>query len=83
MHFLFKYLYAYVAIKDGQIRDYSHKLPKAFIVDLKDVLPKDLSGKIYIKEKNTTKALMFSGAFSDRLKQRVFNIWGVHKSRYR
>ena len=83
MHFLLKFLYASIVIKDGQISDYFHKLPKGFIVDLKDVLPADVSGKIYIKQKKTSRSLMFSGDFSERLKQRILNIWGVHKNRYR
>ena len=81
-HFLLKRLYASVEVRQGSVVHSFSTIPRGFLIDL-DGLLGESTGVIYIREKRTSKTLMFRGGFSASQKQRILNVWGIHKSKYR
>ncbi len=83
MHFILKRLYASIEIHNGEILQSYKNIPKGFIIDLRDVISTVTNGYIYIKQKRGVKTLSFSGNFTSSQRQRIVNLWGIHKVKYK
>ena len=84
-NWLLKKLYAAVEIKDGHIEYTFSKVPKGFLIDLKDIINEQniKSGLLYIKMKNGLPHISFKGKISKSSRQRILNSWVVHRARYK
>ncbi|MCM8539548.1 MAG: hypothetical protein NE328_04685 [Lentisphaeraceae bacterium] len=85
LNWILKSLYASVEISSGKITDSFHKIPKAFIIDLNDILETNpqLNGLLYIKMKQNKPHLYFKGNFDAGSKQRILNCWVLYKDKYK
>ena len=84
MHFLLKFIYPHVEIRNGKVLNYSKSIPKGFIRDVEEVAKlKNLNnGNIYISGKQKSSKILISSSLYEA-KQRLFNVWGTYKSRFK
>ena len=84
MHFIYKFIYPYINIKNGKIIDHSKKFPKAFANDAVEALSKKGISEaiIYIVGKGQNSTLKCTANLKDS-RQRLINIWGLYKAKYK
>ncbi|MCM8537074.1 MAG: hypothetical protein NE334_14135 [Lentisphaeraceae bacterium] len=84
MHFILKFIYPYLEIRNGKVLNYSQSIPKGFIRDVEDVIKlKSLeNGNLYISGKRQNSKLILSNSLIEG-KQRLLNVWGTHKNRFK
>lgn len=84
MHFILKLIYPCVEIRNGKLSYFSDCIPKGFIRDVEEVAKlKNLEhGNIYISGKQQSSKLLISRSLFEA-KQRLFNVWGTYKSRFK